>query len=189
MSDVDTSQTSMATIPATRAAWLATAIGIPVYGATALIASYLAAPVVTGLASELTTVEDLAIFVGVAVINVAIALVGIALIAHTLGRLLFGRTRAKAPAPAGVAFAAMASALAAPIVAFVALGTDETLAGGVYAAIAVGLPCGFTAGLTRAVLPGVAASPAATRIAGGVAAAGVLVILAWTAVVLFGVGR
>lgn len=176
-------------IPPTRAAWLATAIGIPVYGATALLASYAAAPLVDLMAPDRTTVDSQAIFVGVAVVNVLIALVGIMVVAHTLGRLLFARTLSQSPTSAGTAFAVMASLLAVPVVILIALGQGQEAAGAVYAAIAIGLPCGFTAGLTRAVLPGVAASPTASRLAGGVAVGAVVIVLLWTAVVLFGVGR
>lgn len=178
-----------AAIRPTRAAWIATAIGIPVYGATALLASYAAAPLVDALAPDRTQVDDAAIFVGVAVINVLIALVGIMLVAHTAGRLLFSRTVAMTPTAAGTVFAVMASVLAAPLVVLVSLGQGQALAGGVFAAFAIGLPCGFTAGLARAVLPGVAASPVATRLAGWVAPGAVAVIVLWAAVVLFGVGR
>ncbi len=189
MAEMDVATASVGTIAPTRAAWLATAIGIPVYGATALIASDLAAPLLAAFGDEPEGPTVSGLFVGTAVVNVLIALFGIMLVAHSIGRAVFARTRDMTPSRAGAAFAMMASSLAIIPVAVLAFAQSQHVVGAVYAAIAVGLPCGFTAGLTRAVLPGVAASPTASRLAGGVAAGAVLVIVAWTAVVLFGVGR
>ncbi len=189
MAEMDVATASVTSVPPTRAAWLATAIGIPVYGASALILAYLGAPLVDALAPDRTTVDDLGVFLSVAVINVLIALVGIMVVAHTAGRLLFARTRDLPPRSAGIAFAVMGSALAVIPVTFAALAQSLHAVGGLYAAIAVGIPCGFTAGLTRAVLPGVIASPVATRMAVWIGAVAAVVVVLWTAVVLFGVGR
>lgn len=189
MSELQSPPESVATVGATRAAWLATAIGIPVYGASALILSYVGGPVVSALASDVPGEEHGWVFLGVAFANVAIALLGIVLVSHTFGRMLFARTREQSPMAAGRAFAIMGSVLAVVPVVFIAFGQPLHLVGGLYAAIAVGVPCGLTAGLTRAVLPGVLESPFATRAAGWVGALGYVVVLGWTAVVLFGVGR
>ena len=189
MSELQSPPESVATVGATRAAWLATAIGIPVYGASALILAYLAGPLVGALESDTNPEQQSWVFVGVAFVNVAIALLGIALIAHTVGRVLFARTRDQSPMAAGRAFALMGALLAVVPVVFIALGQPSHLGGGVYAAIAVGVPCGLTAGLTRAVLPSVLASPFAVRTAAWVGVVGYLVIIGWTAVVMFGIGR
>lgn len=190
MSDVDTPQAPAAPVLGpSRAAWLATALGIPVYGALALLFSYTAAPLVAVLAPDRTTAAERGIYLGVAVVNVLIALFGILVVSHTVGRAVFAATRRWTDPMAAVAFAAMGSILAAAPVMFIAYGTSEQQAGGVFAILAIGVPCGVTAGLTRWLLPGVAASPSASRLAGWVAALSVLVILVWTAVVLFGAGR
>ncbi|WP_296667894.1 hypothetical protein [Demequina sp.] len=190
MSDVESA--AVGTVPAatgTRAAWLATAIGIPVYGALALLMSYISAPLVDMLAPDRNTVEDLGIFLGVAVVNVSIALVGIMIIAHTAGRLLFARTLTRPTRSAAIAFAVMGSTLAVIPVVFVAFAQPLHLVGTLYAALAIGVPCGVTSGFTRAVLPAVAASRSATRTAAAVGIGGVVVVILWSAVVLFGVGR
>ncbi|WP_062378496.1 hypothetical protein [Demequina pelophila] len=188
MSDTPPATETVATVDATRAAWLATAIGIPVFGACALILAYAAAPLVGALAPDAHAEERGWIFSAVAITNAVIALFGIALVSHTLGRALFASTRERSPAAAGAAFAVLGSVLAIIPVVIVATGQSLPLVGGLYAALAVGLPCGLTAGLTRAVLPGVLAAGAA-RLALWTGALGYLVVIAWTAVAVFGVGR
>ena len=189
MSELQSPPESVTTVGATRAAWLATAIGIPIYAATALILAYLAGPLVSALAPGEVGEEQGWVFLGVAFVNVSIALLGIALISHTVGRVLFARTRTASPMSGGIAFAIMGASLAIVPVVFIATGQPLHVVGGLYAAIAVGIPCGVTAGVTRAVLPGVLASRSATRTAVWVGVVAYGVVIAWTAVVLFGLGR
>ena len=188
MSERQSPPDQVATVGGTRAAWLATAIGVPIYAASALILAYLAGPLVNVLAADAVGEQQGWVFLGVAFANVLIALLGIALVSHTIGRVLFARTRSASAMSGGVAFAIMGAALAVVPVVFVAMGQPLHLAGGVYAAIAVGIPCGLPAGLTRAVRPGVLASRSATRTAVWVGVAGYVVVIGWTAMVLFGVG-
>ncbi|MDN4478510.1 hypothetical protein [Demequina lignilytica] len=189
MSELQSPPDPVASVGATSAAWLATAIGIPVYGASALILSYVGGPVVSALAPDAQGEEHSWVFIGVAFTNVAIALLGIVLVSHTAGRVLFSRTRGLAPMAAGRAFAIMGALLAVVPVVFIAMGQPLHVVGGLYAAIAVGVPCGLTAGLTRAVLPGILESPFARRTAVWVGVLGYVVVLGWTAVVMFGIGR
>lgn len=169
-----------------RAAWLATAIGIPIYGALSLLMAVAAAPVVEALAPDRSEVDDAAIFVGVGILNTAIAVLGILLIAHTIGRLVFSATRDGGDRRASIVFAVMGALLAAPVVTLVALGQSETAAGAAYAILAVAMPASVTSGLTRAVLPTVAASRAAGRAAAVVAVLAVVIVLAWASITLFG---
>ncbi|WP_062298755.1 hypothetical protein [Demequina maris] len=171
---------------ATLAAWLATAIGIPLYAVVALALATAAAPLARALAPDRNTVEDLGMFLGVAVTNVAVALVGVPLAAHTVGRLVFARTARASDRAASRGFAVMGAVLAVPLVIFVAFAQPLHGVGGLYAAIAVGVPCGVTAGLTRALLPWFAATPIRRGTAAAVGGAGVLAVLFWSAIVLLG---
>ncbi|MDN4476827.1 hypothetical protein QQX09_13285 [Demequina sp. SYSU T00192] len=168
------------------AAWLATAIGIPLYAVVALALASAAAPLARALAPDRNTVEDLGMFLGVAVTNVAVALVGIPVVAHTLGRVMFSRTSRAPDRAAARGFVVMGALLAAPLVVFIAYAQPLHAVGGLYAALAVGVPCGVTAGLTRALMPWVAATPVRRGLAAAAGGAGVLGVAYWSTVVLFG---
>ncbi|WP_062313728.1 hypothetical protein [Demequina rhizosphaerae] len=174
-------------LSATLGAWLATAIGIPVYAVVALALASAAAPLARALAPDRDTVEDLGRFLAVAVANVGVALVGVPLVAHTLGRVVFARTARAPDRAASRGFAVMGALLAVPLVVLLAYAQPLHGVGGLYAAIAVGIPCGVTAGLTRALLPWFAATPIRRGMAAAAGGAGVLAVVLWSLVVLFGV--
>ncbi|WP_062289275.1 hypothetical protein [Demequina phytophila] len=170
------------------ASWLATAIGIPLYGLIALGCALAAAPLANALAPDTAGMEGLAMFVAVAIVNVLIAVIGVPVIAHTLGRWVFARTSHASTRAASRGFAVMGALLAVPLVVFIALGQSLHAVGGLYAALAIGVPCGVTAGLTRAILPWVAATPARRGWVGAIGAAGLFAVVWWAIVVLFGPG-
>ncbi len=164
----------------TRAAWLATAAGIPIH---VLVWAVLWGPG-TQLFGSLSPNEppltlDNPTLAAIASINILIVLVGIWLVAHTIGRLVFARTADKPIGQAAVVFAAMAAILAVVPVVIVGIGQDHTWPAVAVAIVLVALPCIIAAGATRALLPSI------DRYSALRSAILVLLVIAIVAVVVF----
>ncbi|MFW7415723.1 hypothetical protein [Demequina sp. SO4-18] len=164
----------------TRAAWLATAAGIPIH---VLVWAIMWGPGVQ-LFGSLTdaqstpTVEDPTLG-SIATVNILVVLVGIAAITHTIGRIVFARTRDMPIGKAAVVFAVMGAVLAVAPVVFIAVGQEDAWAATVAALVLVLVPAVVSAGATRALLP------ALDRYAALRSAVIVLMVIAVIAVVVF----
>ncbi|MFW2514538.1 hypothetical protein ACNI3K_12255 [Demequina sp. SO4-13] len=138
----------------TRAAWLATATGIPIY---VLVWAIMWGPGVQLFGSladaeGTPTVEDPTLS-AIATVNILVVLVGIAAIAHTIGRIVFTRTRDTPVGKAAVVFAVMGAVLAVVPVVFIAVGQEDAWAATVAALVLVLVPSTVSSGATRALLP------------------------------------
>ncbi|MDN4481469.1 hypothetical protein [Demequina muriae] len=140
----------------TRAAWLATATGIPLY---VLMWAIVWGPGVQlfGSLADIEprpTVEN-STLAAIAAINILTVLVGLAVVAHTVGRVVFARTSSMAVGQAAVVFAAMAAVLAVVPVVLVGVGQEDTGPAVAAAIVIILVPCVVSAGATRALLPAV----------------------------------
>ena len=139
----------------TRAAWLATATGIPIYVALAAIVWGPAVAVYSAITGETDVTVDTGSLGVIAAVSILIVVVGIAAVAHTVGRLVFARTDDEELGKAAVVFGAMAALLAVVPVVLIAMGQDEVWATIAAAVIIIVFPCALTSAATRALLPSV----------------------------------
>lgn len=140
----------------TRAAWLATATGIPIYVALCAVVWGPGVALFAALAEDESspTVQTPALSV-IAAVSILIVVVGIAAVAHTVGRLVFARTASWDLSKAAVAFGAMAALLAVVPVVLISMGQEDTWAAAAASVIVILFPCALTAAATRALLPSV----------------------------------
>lgn len=164
----------------TRAAWLATAIGILIYVVVWAIVWGPGIQLFGSLADiePRPTVENSTI-AAIAAVNILIVLIGIAVVAHTVGRLVFARTASMPVGKAAIVFAAMAAVLAVVPVVIIGMGQDDVWPAVAAAIVMVAIPCIVAAGATRALLPAI------DRYAALRATVMVLLVLAVIAVVVF----
>ncbi|WP_062303794.1 hypothetical protein [Demequina subtropica] len=157
------------------AAWIATVVDVPLYTLIGGACAYVGAQVwetLTGVEGEARVgVDDTE--AAVLTVTALIIAVGIAAVAHTIGRRLHSRTAGSSPARASAAFALMGGTLGLIPAGMVAAGSDEPAALA-FVAIAIVLPCASVAALTRLLLPRVAASETVVT---GFAIAAVLCVL------------
>ena len=139
----------------TRAAWLATATGIPIYTALTAIVWGPAVALYSSIADDPEASVDTPALGVIAAVSILVVVVGIAAVAHTVGRVVFARTDDAELGKAAVAFGAMAALLALVPVVLIAIGQDETWAAAAAAIIIVLVPCTLTSAATRAMLPSV----------------------------------
>lgn len=164
----------------TRAAWLAAGTGIPIF---VLMWAIVWGPGVQlfGSLSDLEarpTIEN-STLAAIAAINILIVLVGLAAMAHTVGRLVFARTAHMTTGKAAVIFAAMGAILAIVPVVFIGIGQDDAWPAVAAALVIILVPSVVAAGATRALLPLV------DRYSALRAAGVVLLVIALIAVVVF----
>lgn len=138
----------------TRAAWLATATGIPIYVVMWAIVWGPGVQLFGALADlePRPTVEN-STLAAIAAVNILVVLVGIALVAHTAGRLLFVRTAHMAIGQSAVAFAAMSAILSVVLVVFIGIAQDDAWPAVAAAIVIVMVPCVVSSAATRALLP------------------------------------
>ncbi|SEI94606.1 hypothetical protein [Demequina mangrovi] len=158
------------------AAWIATAVDIPLYSVIATVLAYAGAQVweagAGGAAGLPRAIDD--IEAAVLVAHMLIIAAGIGLVAHTIGRWVHVRTRELSRRRAVASFATMGGLLGLVPAGAVLVATGEPDAA-LFVAIAIVAPCALVAGLTRLVLPRVAASEKAVT---GFAIVAVILVLA-----------
>ncbi|GIG55522.1 hypothetical protein [Demequina activiva] len=175
----DDTQTSRPYGGNTRAAWLATATGIPIYVILSAVVWGPGVALYAAIADEPGATVDSAALAVIAAVGILIAVVGIAFVAHTVGRVVFARTNDQELGKAAVAFGAMAAVLAVVPVVLIAMGQDDPWAAAAASVVIILFPCALTSAATRALLPSV------DRFAALRTAVIVLLVLAVIAVVVF----
>ncbi len=139
----------------TRAAWLATAVGIPVYAAVWAVVwapGVVLFSSIAGLDTRATVGSDSALAT-IGAVNILIVFVGIAAVAHSVGRLVFARTKDMQHGQAAVIFGAMAAILALVPVIWIAVGQEHSWASAVAAFVIILVPCAVAGAAGRAALP------------------------------------
>lgn len=142
----------------TRAAWLATAVGIPVYAAVWAIVwapGVVLFSSIAGLDTRATVGTSSALST-IGAVSILIVFVGIAAVAHTVGRIVFARTSQMQHGQAAVIFGAMAAILALVPVIWIAIGQENAWASAVAAFVIILVPCALASAAGRAALPYVA---------------------------------
>ncbi|WNM25529.1 hypothetical protein [Demequina capsici] len=169
-----------------RGAWRATSVGIPIHALLALTLGPLGAWAYGALIDGAGD-GDLQVLTGVALalVHLVILVVGIALVSHTLGRVVATATAHRSRVTGVASFAVLGGLLAlVPSPLFL---IDQPHAGAALVLVLVGLvlPCAMTAGTTRLVLPAMSTGrrPA---IAAALAAVALVAAGVFAAVVLFG---
>lgn len=152
--------TSPAGLPAAgsaRRAWTAITIVAPLFAVLAVGSSAVGG--FAFLALETHTVGDAVIAVDLSVgfINVLGVLVGVPVIALTLGRLVDRKTAAAGLGRATLAFVGLAAAFGFAAAVLIAVASGEAVAGFVYGALGILLPASIAAGLGRLLIDRVAA--------------------------------
>ncbi|WP_062289273.1 hypothetical protein [Demequina phytophila] len=159
------------------ASWVAIVVDVPLYTVLGTAFAYAGAQVWEALsgadAATRATVDSTE--AAVLATTALIVTVGIAVVAHTVGRWVHTRTDALPTRRASSRFALMGALLGLIPATVVAVASGEPAAIA-FVAIAIVAPCALVAGLTRALLPHV--WPSQARVVGFAVAAVVCVLLA-----------
>ncbi|WP_062385405.1 hypothetical protein [Demequina iriomotensis] len=157
------------------AAWIAIVVDLPLFTVIGGAAAFLGAQVWEVLTDASPATRTTLDRTESAVVTAwaFIVVLGIAVVAHTVGRWLHERTAEAPPRRAAAAFAAMGGALSLIPSAVIVARSGEP-ASLVFVAVALVVPCALVAGLTRMLLPRVAGSEKAVT---GLAIVAVLCVL------------
>jgi hypothetical protein len=165
----------------TPAAWLATATGIPIYAPVALLLMIAASRFYENTSPD--GWQSLGVFALVLVVNLFTVVLGIGIVAHTLGRVVFRKTYHSPTRVAAGAFALMGAGVSLPVVVLAAATQPDAGAVLVYGLLAITTPAAITSGVTRALLPRIAAARWGKAIV--YTLAGAVVIAVGAAIVMF----